>query len=215
VPEAKLTVHTPPDTWVTTVSESYPDAVFRVLRALPGRETASGLVELTSEDPVAILTALDGHAEVTAVDLLWKREETALLQIESSTVEPMAPAKAAGVPVRTPFRIQDGRAVWEVTASSERLRDFADRLEAADVRFAVSYVREEAAGDDQALTDRQREVLDAAAEMGYYETPRRATLTDVAASLDVSKSTASDVLHRAEGNLVDWVKSETTLLGRE
>jgi len=54
------------------------------------------------------------------------------------------------------------------------------------------------------LTDRQREVLLAARELGYYATPREATLTEVAAALDVSKSACSDVLHRAEGNLVDW-----------
>ena len=44
----------------------------------------------------------------------------------------------------------------------------------------------------------------AAVEQGYYETPRRATLTDIAESMDISKATASDILHRAEGKVVDW-----------
>ncbi|WP_211609245.1 helix-turn-helix domain-containing protein [Halogranum amylolyticum] len=54
------------------------------------------------------------------------------------------------------------------------------------------------------LTDRQQQVFLAAVEQGYYETPRRATLTDVAESMEISKATASNILHRAEGRIVDW-----------
>ncbi|WP_231185036.1 helix-turn-helix domain-containing protein [Haladaptatus sp. DYF46] len=37
-------------------------------------------------------------------------------------------------------------------------------------------------------------------EKGYYDTPRRCSLTELAGELDVSKSTLSVVLHRAKGN---------------
>lgn len=53
------------------------------------------------------------------------------------------------------------------------------------------------------LTDRQREALSLAAAMGYYATPRESTLTEVADALGVAKSTASDLLHRAEGAVVE------------
>ncbi|MFB6077827.1 MAG: helix-turn-helix domain-containing protein [Halarchaeum sp.] len=46
------------------------------------------------------------------------------------------------------------------------------------------------------LTDRQRDVLDAAVAAGYYDTPRTATVADVAASLDIGESTASEHLRK-------------------
>ena len=55
------------------------------------------------------------------------------------------------------------------------------------------------AGD---LTDRQLELVETAAELGYYAVPREASLADVAAEVDVARSTASTVLRRAESNVM-------------
>lgn len=57
--------------------------------------------------------------------------------------------------------------------------------------------------DDAALTDRQREALRTAHELGYFEVPRRASLEDVAAELDVSAASLSELLRRAQGALID------------
>jgi len=48
------------------------------------------------------------------------------------------------------------------------------------------------------LTARQGEVLRVAMDMGYFEFPKRVGIEDVANRLGVSKSTASETLHRAE-----------------
>lgn len=53
-----------------------------------------------------------------------------------------------------------------------------------------------------ALSDRQREAVLAALELGYYDAPKRATHADVAAALDCAPSTASEHLKRAEVKLV-------------
>ncbi|PSP48670.1 bacterio-opsin activator [Halobacteriales archaeon QH_7_69_31] len=53
-----------------------------------------------------------------------------------------------------------------------------------------------------ALTDRQREVVETAYEVGYYEVPREATATEVAAELDLDASTVVEHLQRAERNLM-------------
>ncbi|WP_101295983.1 helix-turn-helix domain-containing protein [Halegenticoccus soli] len=52
------------------------------------------------------------------------------------------------------------------------------------------------------LTQRQREVVRTAYEMGYYEVPRRVSTADVASELDVDQSTVSEHLQRAERNLL-------------
>ena len=54
---------------------------------------------------------------------------------------------------------------------------------------------------ERELTDRQRYVLEAAHAAGYFETPRRVTGSDLAASLGISQPTLSRHLRAAQRNL--------------
>ncbi|QFU82938.1 helix-turn-helix domain-containing protein [Natronorubrum aibiense] len=54
---------------------------------------------------------------------------------------------------------------------------------------------------DQPLPSEQRDALQAAVEYGYYETPRRIDLSELAERLDVPRSTLSYRLRRAEASL--------------
>ena len=52
------------------------------------------------------------------------------------------------------------------------------------------------------LTDRQREVIERAWEMGYYEVPKEVSADEIAAALDLDASTVTEHLQRAERNLL-------------
>lgn len=55
------------------------------------------------------------------------------------------------------------------------------------------------------LTDRQREVLATAVELGYYEVPARVTQDDIASACDCTAATVSRHLRKAESLLVRGV----------
>lgn len=59
-----------------------------------------------------------------------------------------------------------------------------------------------------ALTDRQFEAASVAAELGYYEVPKAANLAAVADELDCAESTASNLLRRAEAEVMGKVVGE-------
>jgi predicted DNA binding protein len=67
-------------------------------------------------------------------------------------------------------------------------------------------------GPDDSLPDEQREALAAAVEHGYYETPRRIELDDLAENLDVPRSTLSYRLRRAEAALATTFVGEAESL---
>ena len=59
------------------------------------------------------------------------------------------------------------------------------------------------------LTDRQREALRIAYERGYFEIPRQASLEDIAAELEISASSVSERLRRAQTELIEETVAPT------
>lgn len=59
--------------------------------------------------------------------------------------------------------------------------------------------------DRSRLTDRQREVLETAHRMGYFEHPKDANAGDVAARLDITTATFAEHLAAAQSKLLDAI----------
>lgn len=209
MPRAELSISLPTDVWLRDVSTAHPATEFEVVTALAGERAGIALLSVASDYLVSILTDVEGRRDVTGVELIWKRDSTGLLQVETESAPLLLPLWRAGIPIEMPFSVRDGTATWELTTSSDRLSELGSLLEETDIGYDLEYVAEIGASEvDRLLTDRQREVLLAAFEAGYYAVPRESTLTEVAEELDVSKATASDVVHRAESALVSWFLRE-------
>lgn len=95
------------------------------------------------------------------------------------------------------------------------IAELRERFPDADVKRLVRSPTGEAERDavfvDRGrLTDRQREVLRTAYEMGYFERPRRANATDVADALGINQSTFSEHMVAAQTKLLGDVFEEGT-----
>lgn len=212
---AKLRIAIPEGIWLHDVSVAYPETLFHVIAVLPDDGKGVALIELQAPDRTPVISAIDDSDDVLELELLSERNGNLVMQVESGAPLLLDLASEAGVPLETPLEITDGTAIWTVTTSSARLSSLGTRLEEMDVEFEVEHVHEEpATGEDHLLTGRQREVLTAAVEQGYYDMPRRATLTEVSDSLGISKSTASGILHRAEEKAVRWYLDDYLAVGQ-
>ncbi|MFC3958649.1 helix-turn-helix domain-containing protein [Halovivax cerinus] len=76
-------------------------------------------------------------------------------------------------------------------------------------RLLGLYRDETSEADSPSMTDRQREVLRAAYEAGYFDVPRRTRLATLSDELDVSEQALSTILRRGQANLLaDTVASD-------
>jgi hypothetical protein len=105
------------------------------------------------------------------------------------------------VPLELPVRIVAGRANLELTAAHGRLSELTAQLESFGLSYEVESLRQSAASADL-LSEKQRALLVAAVDRGYYDTPRTCTLTELAEGLGLAKSTLSERLHRVEGTVM-------------
>jgi predicted DNA binding protein len=109
-----------------------------------------------------------------------------------------------GVVLRTPIVYRDGAMHLRAIGDPGQLQRTIDRGPTG-MTVTVEEVGTFRGGLDTPhadLTDRQREALETAAELGYYEMPRGATHEDVADALGCAPQTASDHLQKAEAAVV-------------
>ncbi|WP_238392141.1 helix-turn-helix domain-containing protein [Halorussus amylolyticus] len=98
----------------------------------------------------------------------------------------------------------NGRVDFDIVGEPEALGGVLDRLP-EEITTEVSEVGEYDARPGIPavnLTARQREALQAAVKVGYYEHPRTGSVADVAEVLDCATSTASNHLQKAEVRLI-------------
>ncbi|SDR42416.1 helix-turn-helix domain-containing protein [Natronobacterium texcoconense] len=212
--QATLTVTLPEQVWVEQVSTDYPDATFRVLGAVPGSESGFALVRVTGSDVPDVVDDMNDHPQITELTLAQWSENEATVHFETTAPLLLFSSRDSGMPIELPVEIKDGEATIEVTGSRDRLAELAEQLESFGLQYRIENVRERL-HESQLLSDRQLEVLTAAVEEGYYDTPRRCSLTDLAGHLDIAKSTCSETLHRAEEAIIKRFVEDLPMTGED
>jgi predicted DNA binding protein len=144
-------------------------------------------------------------AELAATDT---RVSYALLELRDAAVPIFGAAATAidraGLVVRRPLVYRDGRIYGHIVGDPATLQSTLDELPGSvPVRIdAIERFPSADVNPATTLSERQREALRAALELGYYDTPREATHADVAAELDCAPNTASEHLQKGEAKLV-------------
>ena len=200
--QARLTVTLPEHIWIGDVSRHHPDAVFKIMTAVPDSGSAFALLKLQTTEPDDLIGSIADHEEITESSVIQQTEQEVTIQVE--TVSPPLlhlSAQASGMPIDFPVEITDGKATVDVTGSHERLSELASQLRNFDLEFSIEYIQERL-HTTQLLSERQQELVLKAVELGYYDTPRDCSLTELAERAGIAKSTCSETLHRAEETMI-------------
>lgn len=115
------------------------------------------------------------------------------------------PLQRTGVVIIPPIDFRpNGIVKLTIIGNGEPLRnalaELPERIETTILRIGEYNWRQELF--DPRLTERQFDALAAAVESGYYESPRAATVEEVAERINTSTSTASEHLRKAEAAMM-------------
>ena len=193
----------PAGSWLGDVSRSVPAATLRVAEtiALDGDdEGAAATVLVAGADRDRAEDALRDHERLARVTTFERRGDGRTLRVVGRAPAYFPAARAVGLPIGSTVSVTDGRARMTVVGDRDRIEAFGRRLAADGTTVGVAATGGD--GPDRTLTEAQRELVFEAVRSGYYDTPRRCTLTEVAEANGIAKSTCSETLHRAEGRVM-------------
>ena len=191
VNQLRIEVRLPEGHWSGDVSRSRPEAVLRIEETMPlGR--GRGTARLSSSTD--LIHELELHSGVDEVrELGDNRYEVDIAPGGGGYIKPI---REVGVIPHSPFEVRDGWVDWMIECAADKSRELVQLLRDEEIPYRVISTR---TTGSRMLTSRQRVVFDSAMNEGYWDSPRRITLSALAELLGVSKSTLSVQLHKIEG----------------
>lgn len=194
VQQIRIEVRLPEGHWAGDVTRSHPSAVLRIDEHMPlqkGRGTAKASC---SEDIAQTVGLHPGIEEVRAFD-----KHQFAVDIIAGGGGFLKPLLKVGVIPQTPFEVRDGWVDWTIACAQGKVRALMAGFDEEKIPYRLLSTR---GVSSRMLTPRQRQVFDAATQEGFYDVPRRITLTALAVKLDVAKSTLSAQLQRIESTVI-------------
>lgn len=188
--------------WCHGASVSAPDVAVRVLAHFPvGRGRVLEEIEFNGHGWGRRIEELKGRPRLHGLILLESTPDHARIRIEIDECPLRHAVSVSSALPRFPFEVKDGSDEWLLISERDQADRFVKDLRGHGVKADIVSSREY--HPHASLTDRQREMMEAAIDQGYYEVPRRVTLTHLAERLHVAKSTLSETLARGERHLLE------------
>lgn len=176
-----------------------------------------GMVALETSQFDAILDIIRAHGATETVDVIERYDAgqqgrtsaTLLLRGSLSEFTPMQTLLYEGFLPLGPTRLEDGKECFDLLLEDREELSKATTLlgEFGDVtvrRLSQDYSRRIVPSEAEwqelvnAIPPRQRELLNTAYDLGYFEIPREVTLEEIADEMGITKTTASNHMRKAQ-----------------
>lgn len=194
-------------TYFQMISKRHPKALFQVNGFLTiNDEEVLIEVRIGSDTDLAEIAAdVRGSPDVRTVDVLLREDTSLTLQVLSVLPETSAIRIQKGLKVvpHFPVFVKEGVLTILVAGPTPKIRElFFQVLRAFPGTTMESLRRKVVDNPEELLTLRQQELFRFALSSGYWDVPRRITLTDIATFLNLSKSTVSESLASVQSKLL-------------
>jgi len=189
------------DLWVNELSSVFSEATFRLLTGVPKDDHALELGEVQAADAETVVTAIKDHPDITAYEAVHQDETRAVGQYKVADQGLYEFLWQSSLPPEFPVVVENGSMEFDLTTSREQFETFCEALDETKQAYQLlSVVHTE--DENPILTARQRECMTVALRRGYFEVPRDSTLAEVAETLEIDKSTASETIRRGTARVL-------------
>ena len=170
---------------------------------------ALGILHYVVGDADALEAAMQEIPEVVGYDIERIDGQSCYVYVRDATTDSLqemfGPISSGGLVVVPPIEYEsDGTVAFSIFGPDDELQGVVTDISVlVDMTIeAVGGLARVRSAVETRLTERQREAVKTAVDLGYYEIPRTATQEDIAAELNCAPSTAAEHLRKAESQVL-------------
>ncbi|MHA1728417.1 MAG: helix-turn-helix domain-containing protein [Promethearchaeota archaeon] len=206
--QIKFKLGIPSIKWMSVLSKKYTHITFSILSMLPlGNNLGNIIVSIEGIGVQDVILDLKRLFSELLYTVLFNSNQSVLLNANIKDPKILKKLVKIGIPVRYPIIIKGGIASIELIAERGKLDNFLNEMEDLSLDFSIK--RLGPYNKTVLLTERQKEILTKAFNMGYFEIPRRISLSNLAAEFSISPSSLSETLRRINKSLAeDYINNE-------
>lgn len=193
-----------PENWVKAVNQGH-SALIKIMDAKPSASTpeVQDFVEITSSKVSAdqLINTLGSSKDIKDADLVRLGPHTVMGTITTQNCPVCSTLSGLNCSLLSAVTKEDGKMEWRLLLSGDdTLKRVTDRLDSQHVRFEVLELSH--LNNVKDLTARQEQIAKIALESGYFEFPKKIRLEELSSRLGISAGTLSEILRRAEKNIL-------------
>jgi len=201
--EVRLLVDTP-ENWVKSMNRGH-SALIKIMDAKPSGSSTfvQDFVEISSNKVSAdqLINTLSSSKDIRDVDLVRLGPHTIMGTITTQNCPVCSTLSGLNCSLLSAVTTEDNKMEWKLLLSGDdTLKKVTDRLDSQHVSFKIMEVAHLNNAKD--ITARQEQIVKMALEMGYFEFPKKIRLEELSTRLGISAGTLSEILRRAEKNIL-------------
>ena len=200
--QIKLKIDIPQDKWLAKFNKKYPELNFYILsKFLIDDKTGLTLYQINGPSVTRFISDFKESSTKISSQILFEGEELVLLNVK--VVDPwiLNTLVKTELLIIYPILVKEGKIRIEAITDRFKVDHFMTQLEKKGIKAAIKsigYYQKSAL-----LTSRQNEILNTASKNGYFEIPRRISLSEFAKTLHISKSALSETMRRIYKRLAE------------
>jgi predicted DNA binding protein len=191
---------TMPDNWVKDVCKKYPYPI-KFIECMPYSESGGrGLIEIKGEKSDEIVAEIKKHPDVCRIDISHLKNGV-LGSVVTERCSACRALTGSDCFLTSASSLEDGSVEWKlITGAEGSLSDLIENLEENGCRVELKSTVH--LSKKSMLTNRQEEIIRAAFEKGYYDYPKKITISELAKMFDISPSTLGEIIQRGEKKII-------------
>ena len=203
----KLEIDIPQNKWLATFNTKYPELNFLILsNFLTGENTGITSFRIRGTSVKMFISDFKEKATKDTAQILYESENLAILNIKVKDPWILNTLVETEITISYPVLVKNGKIKMEAITNRSKLDKFLTQLKEKKIKAKIERI-----GyfyKSTLLTQRQNEILNIAYKNGYFDIPRKRSLTEFAKDLQISKSALSENLRRIFKRLSEnYIKS--------
>ena len=185
------------------ISKKHPNLAFKNISMLPlPDDMGNTLVEVASVGVKNLIEDLKKERNIIDHSIVLETQDHTLVNIKVEDPMVLKLLTKHHVIIDYPLMVQDGIAQVNLIGERKDIDGILTDLEKKRVNFKIISL---GAQEDphEILTGKQKDVLVKSLEKGFFEIPRKISLTDLAKEFDVSPAALSEMLRRLSKRLAE------------